>query len=96
MRPVLPFPLPYLAGEPFPGHVTEHDPNQSISGAWSMTCSKGTGAGSESGNITGTTPRCKGPLRMPYAFPDSCSVAADAQLSTSGSLLIYLTAHVPA
>jgi hypothetical protein len=69
-------------------------PNQSISGSWSMVCSKGSGAGSKSGKITGTTPRRKGPLNMPYAHPDSCSVAADAQLSGSGSLVIYLTAHV--
>jgi len=69
-------------------------PNQSISGAWDMTCSKGTGAGGTHGTISGTTPRRKGPLRMPYAHPDSCIVAADAQLSGSGSLTIYLTAHV--
>ena len=69
-------------------------PNQSISGAWDMTCSKGTGAGGTHGTISGTTPRRKGPLRMPYAHPDSCVVAADAQLSNSGSLSIYLTAHV--
>jgi hypothetical protein len=68
-------------------------PNQSISGAWDMTCSKGTGAGGTHGTISGTTPRRKGPLRMPYAHPDSCIVAADAQLLSSGSLFIYLTAR---
>ena len=70
-------------------------PNQHISGAWDMVCSKGTGAGSKSGPISGTTPRRK-QLPMPYTHPDSCSVSADAQLSGSGSLLVYLTAHVPA
>jgi hypothetical protein len=68
-------------------------PNQSISGAWSMTCTKGTGAGGKSGSISGTTPVRKA-LRMPYAHPDWCSVAADAQLSGSGSLQISLSAHV--
>lgn len=68
-------------------------PNQSISGAWSMTCTKGTGAGSKSGSISGTTPVVKR-LRMPYLHPDSCSVAADAQLSNTGRLHIALTAHV--
>jgi hypothetical protein len=79
-----------------PSEIIAHvhaNPNQQLSGAWSMVCGKGTGAGGTHGPITGTTPRVK-PLRMPYAHPDSCSVAVDAQLSGSGSLNIYLTAHV--
>jgi len=74
-------------------HV-EASPNQHISGAWDMTCSKGTGAGGTQGTISGTTPRAKR-LRMPFANPDSCVVAADAQLSGSGSIHVYLTARVP-
>ena len=69
-------------------------PNQHISGAWDMTCSKGSGAGGTNGTISGTTPRAKR-LRMPFANPDSCIVAADAQLSGSGSIQVYLTARVP-
>jgi hypothetical protein len=69
-------------------------PNQHISGAWDMTCSKGTGAGGTHGTVSGTTPRAKR-LRMPFANPDSCIVAADAQLSGSGSIEVYLTAREP-
>lgn len=68
-------------------------PNQHVSGAWSMTCSKGTGAGSKSGTMSGTTP-LRHRLRMPYAHPDSCSVAADAQLSNRGTINVTITAHV--
>ena len=70
------------------------NPNQHISGAWDMTCSKGSGAGGTNDTIRGTTPRAKR-LRMPFANPDSCIVAADAQLSGSGSIQVYLTARVP-
>jgi hypothetical protein len=74
-------------------HV-DASPNQQISGSWDMTCSKGTGAGGSHGTISGTTPRAKR-LRMPFANPDSCVVAADAQLSGNGSIHVYLTARVP-
>ena len=79
-----------------PSEIIAHvhaSPNQKFSGAWDMVCGKGTGAGGTHGTISGTTPRVK-TLRMPYTHPDSCSVAVDAQLSGSGSLNIYLTAHV--
>jgi hypothetical protein len=68
-------------------------PNQHVSGAWSMTCTKGTGAGSKSGTMSGTTP-LRHTLRMPYVHPDSCSVAADAQLSNRGTINVTITAHV--
>lgn len=69
-------------------------PNQHVSGSWSMVCSKGSGAGSKSGSISGTTP-VRHQLTMPYVDPSSCSVAADAQLSRSGSITVYITARVP-
>jgi hypothetical protein len=69
-------------------------PNQSFSGNWNMVCSKGSGAGGTHGTVSGTTPRVK-ILRMPYTNPDSCTVAAGAQLNGSGSLHVYLTARVP-
>ena len=68
-------------------------PNQHISGAWSTTCSKGTGAGGKSGTMSGTTP-LRHTLKMAYTHPDSCIAAADAQLSGSGHLVITITAHV--
>jgi hypothetical protein len=68
-------------------------PNQHVSGDWSMTCTKGTGAGSKSGTMSGTTP-LRHRLRMPYVHPDSCSVAADAQLSNGGRINVTITAHV--
>jgi invasion protein IalB len=66
-------------------------PDQRVSGSWSMVCSKGSGAGSKSGTFGGATPLHHA-LTMPYARPNSCSVAADAQLSGSGSITVYLTA----
>jgi hypothetical protein len=30
-------------------------PKQKVSGAWTVTCAKGTGAGSESGTVNGMT-----------------------------------------
>jgi hypothetical protein len=46
------------------------------------------------GTVSGTTPRAKR-LRFPMNNPDSCDVAADAQLSGNGSIEVYLTARVP-
>jgi hypothetical protein len=66
-------------------------PKQKVSGAWDVVCSKGTGAGSESGNINWMTTLNK-KLRMNYAHPDSCIASADAQLSGGGKLHIWLTA----
>jgi len=69
-------------------------PNQRVSGDWAMTCSRGTSVGSSSGTVSGLTPRVK-ELRMPFANPDSCSVAADVGLDNGGSIHVYLTARVP-
>jgi hypothetical protein len=70
-------------------------PGQHVSGAWSMVCSKGTGAGSKSGNFSGWAGiknNLNHKLRMPYRRPDSCSVAADAQLAHGGRIHVWLTA----
>jgi hypothetical protein len=74
-------------------HV-DASPNQRFTGDWSMVCSKGTGAGTTSGTVSGLTPRVK-ELRMPFTNPDSCDVAAIASLNGSGSIFVYLTARVP-
>jgi hypothetical protein len=83
-----------------PHSITVHviaRPGQHVSGAWSMTCSKGTGAGSKSGNFSGWAGiknNLTRKLPMPYRRPDSCSVAADAQLAHSGHIHVWLTAVV--
>ncbi|HWG62390.1 MAG TPA: hypothetical protein VG253_11825 [Streptosporangiaceae bacterium] len=65
-------------------------PDQKATVYWNMVCSKGTGAGSSSGHFTATTPiRTK--LKKPYLRPDSCIVAADAQLNNGGWLHTYIT-----
>jgi hypothetical protein len=81
-----------------PHSITVHviaRPGQRVTGSWSMTCGKGSGAGGPSGNLGGWASR-RNPLshklRMPYRRPDSCSVAADAQLNHGGSLHVWLTA----
>jgi hypothetical protein len=73
-------------------HVTA-DPNQQVQGSWTMTCSKGTGARTKSGNVAGMTPLTH-KLPMPYKLPKSCTVSADAQLtSVNGtSIKVVLTA----
>ena len=68
-------------------------PRQRADGAWSMTCTRGSGAGSRDGRHSGTTPY-RQRLRMPYPQPDSCSVAANAQLSGSGRIIVILLARV--
>lgn len=68
-------------------------PRQRTDGAWSMTCTKNSGAGSRSGRHSGTTPY-RQRLRMTYPQPDSCSVAANAQLSGSGRIIVILLARV--
>ena len=70
-------------------------PGQHVIGAWSMTCAKGSGAGSKSGNFSGWAGLKNNlyrNLRMPYLHPDWCTVAADAQLSHGGKLHIWVTA----
>lgn len=74
--------------------IIRSKPWQGVSAAWSMTCSKGSGAGSKSGNFGGRTP-IKHKLRRPYARPDYCSVAVSAQLKDSGYVLVIIRARVP-
>ena len=59
-----------------------------------MAYSKGNGAASSSGAVSGLTPPVK-ELRMPFAHPDSCDVAAAVGLDHGGSIDVYLTARVP-
>lgn len=66
-------------------------PDQQVTGAWDMVCSKGSGAGSKSGNFHGMTTLNR-KMRMPYKHPDSCDVSADAQLATGGNLHVWITA----
>lgn len=66
-------------------------PSQSLSGAWTVVCSKGTGAGSKSGEIHGTAPLTR-TLRLPMGNPDSCTASANAQLSDGGFVKVQLSA----
>jgi hypothetical protein len=56
------------------------NPRQSVFVDWTMTCSKGNGAGSRSGSFTRETP-IRHVMRMPYSAPDSCDVSADGSLN---------------
>jgi len=64
-------------------------PNQSVSGNWTMVCSKGFGAGSKSGRFAARTPLTRR-LRMPMSRPDDCSVSGSAQLKRSGRITVLL------
>jgi hypothetical protein len=74
-------------------HV-EAVPGQRVEGSWAVTCTKGKHGGHRGGLVKGLAPQVK-TLRVPFADPDSCSVAANAQLSKSGTIYTYLTATVP-
>ncbi|MGI8445760.1 MAG: hypothetical protein ACR2MP_00940 [Streptosporangiaceae bacterium] len=67
-------------------------PHQRVTVYWDVTCSKGYGAGSKSGHFSGTTPLRRG-VPMNYRRPDNCILSADAQLSSGGTLHIWLTAR---
>ena len=67
-------------------------PRQRVSGSYTVVCSKGSGAGSKSGDFSGrTTLRRK--LRMPMPRPDSCSVGASAQLEEGCRITLVLIAR---
>jgi hypothetical protein len=68
-------------------HVTSN-PDQSVLVTWDDVCSEGLSAGSTSGQFTATTPINR-KISHPYAHPDSCTVAAGAQLNDSGSLHVW-------
>ena len=67
-------------------------PRQQVSVYWTVTCAKGYGAGSKSGHFTGRTPVNRG-ITMNYRRPDNCVAAADAQLSSGGTLHVWITAR---
>jgi hypothetical protein len=59
-------------------------PDQSVFVSWDTTCSQGDGAGGSSGSFTATTPVSR-TISHPYHQPDSCIVAAGAQLQVGGN-----------
>jgi hypothetical protein len=67
-------------------------PGAHVSGAWSMTCSKGLGAASKSGKFSGHTTLTR-KLHFPMSHPDNCIVSADAQRDGSGGIHVWLTAR---
>ena len=71
--------------------IVQARPNQKAAGSYSVTCSRGGGAGSESGNLSGNAP-FKDKMKMPYSNPDYCSAAASVQLDDGGHLKIKLQA----
>ena len=71
--------------------IVQARPNQRASGSYSVTCSRGGGAGSASGNLSGNAP-FKDKMRMPYSNPDYCSAAASVQLDNGGRLKVKLQA----
>ena len=64
-------------------------PRQRITASWSMTCAKGFGTGSKSGEFAGRTPEVRR-LRMPMRNPDDCYLGASGQLDDSGRIVIRL------
>jgi hypothetical protein len=67
-------------------------PAQAVRGAWTLVCSKGFGAGTKSGTVTGRAPFTK-PLKLPMKNSDQCIVSANAQLSRSGTVTVQILAR---
>jgi hypothetical protein len=67
-------------------------PGAHVTGAWSMTCSKGLGAASSHGKFSGHTTLTR-KLHFPMSHPDQCFVSADAQRDGSGGIHVWLTAR---
>lgn len=65
-------------------------PRQSVLVSWDTVCSKGFGAGSKSGQFHART-TVNRVIRHPYIHPDSCTVAAGAQLSSGGKVHVWIT-----
>ena len=68
-------------------------PSQKVDVSWDMVCSEGSGAGSKSGSFTDNNGIGGWKIQHPYARPDSCSVAAGAQLegSSGTKINVWLT-----
>jgi hypothetical protein len=64
-------------------HVSAPRTGLPIFVAWSDVCAKGDGAGTASGHFRTVTDSDR-TIRHPYARPDNCAVAADAQLTSDG------------
>lgn len=66
-------------------------PRQSATGNWNMVCTKGMGAGSKSGDISGSGKFTR-TMRLPMRNPDNCQVSALGSLDNGGSIRVVLTA----
>jgi hypothetical protein len=84
------------AGSATRPHVVEvkitASPNQRVSGAYTIVCSKGFGAGSKSGQFAGRTPMVR-KMRFPMRNPDDCTASASGQLDGSGRIVVTLIAR---
>jgi hypothetical protein len=66
-------------------------PEQRVTGAWDVQCSKGMGVGDKSGSFTGkASPTYTRRLPMNYKHPDQCIVSADGQLTNGNGNSIHL------
>lgn len=64
-------------------------PRQKVQATWSLTCSNGTRAGTEDGLRNIQSPVAM-PLKRPIKDSQSCVVAANAQLTKSGKVILKL------
>jgi hypothetical protein len=64
-------------------------PRQGFDAHWTVTCSRGFGAGSKDGSFTGFGTRAKR-VRLPMRRSDTCYVAATGQLEDSGRIVVSI------
>lgn len=64
-------------------------PDQKVSVSWTMVCLNGSGAGSKGGQFDAKTPLSR-VMKKPGSGSHDCTVSANAQLSSSGSVRVSL------
>jgi hypothetical protein len=66
-------------------------PAQRVTGNWTVICSKGTSAGSKSGELAGVGTFTRN-LKMSTRHPDTCTVSAAGSLDHGGKIRVTLLA----
>jgi ABC-type antimicrobial peptide transport system ATPase subunit len=64
-------------------------PDQRVTGAWAIVCTKHLGVGSKRGDLDGTTPLLK-VMPLTISRPTRCTFTASAQLQSSGTISVQI------
>lgn len=64
-------------------------PDQRVTGAWAIVCTKHLGVGSKHGDLDGPTPLLK-VMPLTISRPERCTFTASAQLQSSGTISVQI------